>query len=311
MAIDVVVIGSLNMDLVANVPRYPQAGETLRGSRFRLFPGGKGANQAVAAARLGASVAMVGRVGDDPFGPAVRDSLRSSGVDTTHVQTDPAAATGVGIIAVDPAGQNHIIIVSGANDRVDEEDLRGAADLLAGARLLLLQFEIPMPIIEQAARQAHESGILVFLNPAPSAPCPPDLLSLVDCIVPNELEAQAFTGVTITDVATAERAAERLLELGIPRAIITLGERGCVCASQEGVWHEPALAVKAVDTTAAGDAFIGGLAAAWVRGKPMREAVRFATCAAGLSVTRAGAQASLPDESEVRAAYQTACGSDP
>ncbi|HQJ52040.1 MAG TPA: ribokinase [Anaerolineae bacterium] len=311
MLTDIVVVGSLNMDLVVSAPRSPEAGETLFGTAFHLFPGGKGANQAVAASRLGARVSMVGRVGDDPFGPALIDSLNDAGVDTRYVQTCSAASTGVGCITVEPSGQNRIIVVSGANATVSNEDVDSALTLLAGSRLLILQFEIPLPVVEYAARKAHEAGVPVFLNPAPAAACPPTLLSLVDCVVPNELEARSLTGVITDDDRSARTAALRLRALGARQAIITRGERGCVCASEQGVWHEPALPVQVVDTTAAGDAFIGGLAAATVRGKALSEAVRYATCAASLAVARQGAQASLPHEAEVREAFRQAYGRDP
>jgi ribokinase len=301
---DIVVVGSLNMDLVIKTERMPQPGETIRGSDFQTIPGGKGANQAVAAARLGSQVAMAGRVGNDGFGPALIANLSEQGVDTSNVLVDADAPTGIALIVVDQSGENSIVVASGANLSVSPQDVDALAGLLPRAKLLLLQFEVPLESVERAATMAARHGVKVILNPAPAQAAPPRLLSQVDYLVPNETEACLLTGVEVKDLASAEEAARKLLGQGIPVVIVTLGEKGALVVTSEQAFHVPARQVEAVDTTAAGDAFIGGLAVALTKGFSLEEAVRYATCAGTLAATKFGAQTSLPSAEEVQAFYK-------
>jgi ribokinase len=303
--VDIVVVGSLNMDLVVRTPRMPLPGETLPGRDFQMIPGGKGANQAAAAARLGARVAMVGRVGGDAFGPPLIENLRRQGVDTGHVQIDKEAATGTAMIIVDDSGQNSIVVAPGANGRVNEEDVDRLEGTLSQARVLLLQFEVPLETVKYAIQMAARHQVKVILNPAPARPAPAELIAKVDYVVPNEFEAGTLTGLETKDFPSAERAARKLLGFGVPVVIITLGEKGALMATDQGMVHVPARKVQAVDTTAAGDAFIGGLAVALVKGFSLDEAVRYASCAGTLAVTKFGAQTSLPSADEVQAFYES------
>jgi ribokinase len=304
--VDIVVVGSLNMDLVVSVDRMPQPGETVPGRDFRTIPGGKGANQAAAAALLGKDVAMVGRVGDDAFGPQLVDNLKRQGVNTAHVQLDKGAATGTAMITVDEMGQNSIVISAGANGRVAREDIDRLDGLLSQAKYLLLQFEIPLDTVQYAMERAHSHGVPVVVNPAPARVVSPAFLSQVDYLIPNESEASLLSGVQVRDLGSAEEAARRLRHSGVPVVMLTLGENGALLASEDKVCHVPAHRVQAVDTTAAGDALIGGLAAALVSGYSLEEATRYATCAGTLAVTRFGAQTSLPSAAEVEALYHRA-----
>jgi ribokinase len=302
---DIVVIGSLNMDLVVKAPRMPLGGETLPGRDFQMIPGGKGANQAAAAARLGAQVAMVGRVGGDAFGPQLIENLRCQGVDTGHIRIDDEAATGIAMIIIDDTGQNSIVVSPGANGRVNEQDVDRVEGVLSQAKMLLLQFEVPLGTVEYAIQMAARHQVKVILNPAPARPALPGLIEKVDNQVPNQFEASTLTGMETKDVPSAEGAARKLLEYGVPVVIITLGERGALMASEQGMAHVPARSVHAVDTTAAGDAFIGGLAVALVKGFPLDEAVPYASCAGALAVTKFGAQTSLPSAEEVQTFYES------
>jgi len=302
--VDIVVIGSLNMDLVVQAPRAPEAGETLRGTDFRTIPGGKGANQAAAAGKLGGKVAMVGRVGGDAFGPALIDNLAHQGVDGSYVQLDSDVATGVALIVVDESGENRILIVAGANGRVSKEDVDRAEKLFSQAKILILQLEIPLDVVQYAIERARRYPIKIILNPAPASSLSPALLGSVDCLVPNETEAKLLTGINVHDVSSAEKAAQQLLSYGVSEVIVTLGEKGALLVTKGGTTHVAARKVKAVDTTAAGDAFIGGLAVSLVKGLPLVEAVRYATCAGTLAVTKFGAQTSLPTAAETQAFFE-------
>jgi len=294
MSARVTVAGSLNMDLVVRAPRIPEPGETIIGGEFRTVPGGKGANQAVAAARLGAQVAMVGRVGGDAFGGLLLENLAAAGVDPAFVTRDPQAATGVALIEVDDAGQNSIVVVSGANMRLALADVEAAAAAIGVADVLLLQLESPLETVTRAAQVARAQGVTVILNPAPARPVPAGLLGLVDVLIPNESETALLTGLPVGDQEQAQAAAAALRRMGVATVILTLGERGALLAYEGGAELFPAFDVTPVDTTAAGDAFVGGLAVALAEGRPLQEAVRWGNAAGALATTRLGAQPSLP-----------------
>jgi ribokinase len=295
----VVVFGSLNMDLVVRVPRMPQAGETLSAHGFLSNPGGKGANQAVACARQGGRVVMVGRVGNDGFGAQLRTAVVAQGVDAAGVATTPGVSTGVAMIMVDDSAQNCIAVVPGANASVGIEDAEAMRDRLAGAGLLLLQLEVPMDSVLRAAGIAREAGCTVLLNPAPALALPDVLWPLLDILVLNETEASLYSGLARVDSSNAVDAAALLLQRGLQHVIVTLGEHGVVWASAAGARRFEARKVQAVDTTAAGDTFIGALGALLVEGRSMEEALAHAIRAAAICVTRAGAQASMPSREEV------------
>jgi ribokinase len=291
-----IVVGSSNTDLIVRAERLPAPGETVLGGEFITAAGGKGANQAVAAARCGARVAFVARVGADAYG---RDSLANfarEGMDTRYVFTDRQALSGVALIVVDARGQNLIAVASGANARLTPADVAAARPAFAEARVLLLQLESPMETVLAAARLGREHGLTVILNPAPARPLPTELYPLVDVLTPNEHEAAA-----LTDERAPEAAARALLARGVKTVIVTLGAAGVLLATGNGVETHAGFRVEAVDTTAAGDAFNGGLAVARARGEPRLAAIRYAQAAAALSVTRLGAQPSLPTAAEVAA----------
>ncbi|MBO9649723.1 MAG: ribokinase [Variovorax sp.] len=295
---DIAVFGSLNMDLVIRVPRVPDAGETLQAHSFMTNPGGKGANQAVACARQGAAVAMIGRVGDDEFGSALKTSLEADAIDTRSVAT-ALASTGVALIMVDDSAQNRISLVPGANAFVGDEDITRLQDEIATARLLLLQLEVPMDTVLNAATLAHSKGCSVVLNPAPAQPLPDAMWGLLDMLVLNETEAALLCGFVVDDINSAARAADTLHRRGPPQVILTMGSEGVIACDATGCRHFPALKVKAVDTTAAGDTFIGALCASLARGESMDAGIALGIQAAALCVTRAGAQASIPRRMEL------------
>ena len=294
MTATVTVVGSLNMDLVARAPRIPMPGETIIGGGFRTVPGGKGANQAVAAARLGAHVSMVGRVGRDAFARSLLEAIIAAGVDHAFVSQDPQAATGIALIVVDDSGENSIVVAPGANMCLSPADVAAAERAIAAADVCLLQLEIPLESVTRAAEVAQAHGVTVILNPAPARLMPAALLSLVDVLVPNESEAALLTGHPVDDQATAEAAAGALRAMGVGTVILTLGELGALLARDGKAEHFPAFAVTPVDTTAAGDAFLGGFAVALAEGRALADAVRWGNAAGGLATTRLGAQPSLP-----------------
>ncbi len=294
---DILVIGSMNADLVVRAPRFPGPGETISGEDLQIIPGGKGANQAVAAARQGASVSMIGRVGNDSFGPLLISHLKRNNVDTSHVQADTGSATGTAIIVVDANAQNSIVLSPGGNGRVSPADMENVS--FSNHKLLLLQLEIPLETVFSATRHAKESGLRVLLNPAPARPLPEELISLPDFILPNETELSLLTNQAVTDVSSAEKAAKSLLERGAQNVIVTLGANGALMVSHGTTKHVPAFKVNVVDTTAAGDAFIGGFSSALLRNESLEGAVRYGCVCGALAATKFGAQPSLPTREEV------------
>jgi ribokinase len=296
----IVVLGSLNMDLVLRVPHAPDAGETLQGHSISTVPGGKGGNQAVSCARQGAAVSLLARVGADDHGQALRSALARDGIDHTGVQIDASEPTGMALVMVDDAAQNRIVVIAGANARVEvnahDPDL---ARRLRGAAFLLAQFETPLAQIVTAAVLAHSVGCKVMLNPSPAQALPAPLWPLLDTLVVNEVEARLLSGLAADTPAQAAKAACALRGLGAKRVVVTLGAAGALAADAQGCRHHPALAVNAVDTTAAGDTFLGALAVTLANGGSFDDAVRHGIRAAALCVTQAGAQPSIPDRDAV------------
>ncbi len=287
------------MDLVATTERFPRPGETVLAREFGMYPGGKGANQAVACARLGGEVSLLARMGRDMFRDRLIESLARDGVDLSHVEMDDEAATGVALITVDESGQNEIVVASGSNMRLSVDDVREHEALFEGVDVLLLQLEVPLDTVVRAAGVARSRGARVLLNPAPAAQLPGELLRMVDVLTPNESEAAALTGQRVDDFSSAAGAARFLLEQGVRHVILTLGRRGALHATADGVRSYAAYRVDAVDTTAAGDAFSGAIAFALSRGDSLEAAVPFANAVAARCVERPGAQASMPTLDEV------------
>ncbi|MEM8503641.1 MAG: ribokinase [Cyanobacteria bacterium P01_D01_bin.1] len=309
---DILVFGSLNMDLVARVARLPLPGETLMGSGFVTVPGGKGANQAVAAARLGASVAMVGRVGDDGFGERLRSHLQGENIDTHSVNISTQQPSGTALIAVAP-DNNQIIVISGANGEVGETELKRLIPYFEQAKVLLLQFEVPLPVVQKAAALAYQAGLLVIVDPAPAqGKLTREFCKHISVLTPNQTEAGLLTGMEVVNRRSAITAAESLHQQGIDTVIVKLGKQGGVCVTSSGSFEFSAFTVEAVDTVAAGDAFNGGLAAALCQTKAtdsgtalsdydlLRSIIRYANAVAALAVTRPGAQSAMPTAAEVK-----------
>ena len=289
------------MDLVTRAPRLPKGGETLIGQSFTTVSGGKGANQAVAAARLGAQVSMIGCVGNDAYGEALRGALLAEQIDCQAVSTVDGSS-GVALIVVDDSSQNSIVIVPGANGALTAEAIDRFDSVILAADVLICQLEVPDASVGHALKRGRELGKTVILNPAPaSRPLPPDWYASIDYLIPNESEASALTGLVVDSLETAQAAATRLIAMGAGKVIITLGAQGSLFADGQRFEHFPAPVVKAVDTTAAGDTFVGGFAAALAGGQDEVQAIRFGQVAAALSVTRAGAQPSIPALSDVQA----------
>jgi ribokinase len=297
---DVIVLGSLNMDLVIKAQRAPAAGETLPADEYFTIPGGKGANQAAAIARLGVSAALVGRVGKDGFGQQLLENLIQQGVDISRVRQDEQSQTGLAWIVVEKSGENRILLMAGANARVNEEDVDQAEEEIGRAKLLVCHFETLQSALEYSIETAYRLGVPFLLNPAPAFAIPDDLLRKISFLVLNETEAGIVSGLPVSGIATAEKAGEALCRRGAGTVIVTLGARGAVVVSEAGKLHVPGFPVQPVDTTAAGDAFIGGFAAAAVQGYSLLERVRYANACGALAVTRLGAQTSLPNRAEVQ-----------
>ncbi|ROR65702.1 ribokinase [Agrococcus jenensis] len=297
----VLIVGSINVDLTTFSARVPERGETITGDAFELQLGGKGANQAVAVARAGATAHMVGCVGDDVFGRLVTESLGTAGVDLQHVRTVPGQ-TGIAHIRVADDGDNDIVVVPQANASLDAAQLEHAFSALAGsARVLLTQLETPFAITLAAARLAREAGMTVILDPAPAAPLDPAIWPLVDIVKPNESEASLLTGIRVDSREGAIAAGRWFLERGAGAALITMGGAGSVLITAEGATDHPSIPVEVVDTTAAGDAYAGALAAAIAAGLPLEQAIRRAAAAGAIAVTRRGSSSSVPTAAEVDA----------
>lgn len=295
----IVVVGSSNTDMVVRVPRLPAPGETLIGGRFAMVPGGKGANQAIAASRAGGKVSFMGRMGRDELGERALQSLIRDGINTQHVSRDNTAASGVALILVAADGENCIAVSPGANARLSATHIARAKKAFSRTAIVLLQLETPMPTVCAAARLARQAGARVILNPAPALALPISLLRNVSILTPNESEAETLTGIRVTNETTAARAARRLHDQGVETVIITLGARGAYVSSDSVSGRVPGFRVKAIDTTGAGDVFNGALAVALAEKLDLRQAVRFANAAAARSVTRRGAQASAPTRSAI------------
>ena len=293
MAGHIVVVGSLNMDLVVKTPRHPEVGETILGSEFRTYPGGKGANQAVAAAKLGCPVKMVGRVGKDPFANELLEAISIEKLDSAYIIRDPNEPTGVAFITVDQDGQNSIIVIPGANARVSPEDVQAAEKVFIGAAVLLIQLECPLPAVVRAIDLAKKHQLQVVLNPAPGQVLGIDILSKVDFLLPNQSELALISGEQ-----ELNRAIDTMGELGCGAMVVTMGGEGVLVVDATSEIQIPALDVKVVDTTAAGDAFAGAFAVALTEGYGLYDAARWGTIAGALAVTGAGAQPSLPSRVE-------------
>ncbi len=295
----IVVVGSSNTDMIIKLDRIPRPGETILGGEFVTAAGGKGANQAVAAARAGGRVSFIARVGQDVFGDQALAGFLKDRIDVQHVVRDKEAPSGVALIFVARNGENSIAVASGANARLAPADVEKARTLIASAAAVVMQLETPLDTVQAAAGIAAKASVRVILNPAPAQPLPDELLRLVSILTPNEIEAELLTGIKVVDPASAGRAADLLLKRGVQTVIITLGERGAFVAADGLRKLIPAFSMQAVDTTAAGDVFNGGLAVALAEGQELEQAVRFASAAGAISVTRMGAQPSAPQRAEI------------
>ncbi|NOK62709.1 MAG: hypothetical protein GFH27_549293n46 [Chloroflexi bacterium AL-W] len=306
----IAVVGSLNMDLVTHTTRRPTRGETLIGQSFETYVGGKGLNQAIAAARMEANVHMIGRTGQDDFGLQLVQALIDEGIATEHILRDEIASTGIATIIINDTGDNSIIIVPGANAHLSVADVDRAADVIIAADVLLLQLEVPLDTVQHAAYIAHQAGTKVLLNPAPAQPLSHEILHVVDVLTPNETETATLTQLDLSQEAMVSQAAEMLLARGVGAAVLTLGARGALLAErlmEEGTQpeHIPGYRVTVVDTTAAGDAFCGALAVQFAQGYPLDQAVRYANAAGALTTTSFGAALSIPSRAAIEQLLST------
>jgi ribokinase len=305
----IAVIGSINTDMVVRSTEIPKPGQTLMGHSFITTGGGKGANQAVAAARLGGEVSLIAKIGADAFGEISLESFKKEKINTSHIYTDQNAPSGIAIIVVDDKGENIIVVAPGANALLSEDDIQKAEEAIKNANIILFQLEIPINTVAAGVQLAKEHNRTVMLNPAPASAIPADILQHIDIITPNQTEALALTGITVNDIFTAQQACDTLHAKGISIVIITMGEKGAYLSSgNEKRMVGGYNAGKAIDTVAAGDTFCGGLAIGIAEGKSLYEAIQFANAAAALSVTKAGAQASIPFREQVTTLLKSTSG---
>jgi len=295
----ILVVGSANMDLVVMAERFPQPGETVFGNRFEMFPGGKGANQAVAAAKLGAETYFVGKMGNDEFHAILSSNMKKEGVNCKHLLVDQKFRTGTALISINAQGENEIIVISGSNMNLNPDDIETHRKLFSEIKIVLTQLEIPVDTIIRTAQLTKAAGKIFILNPAPARDLPDDLFAIIDFLTPNQKELEHLSGERIDDLESAERGARRLLERGVGNVIITLGAQGAFLINSSECRIFPARKVKPIDTTAAGDAFNGALAYALSIDQPLKQAIVFANTVAAFSVTRLGAQSSMPSMEEL------------
>jgi ribokinase len=296
---DLVVLGSVNADHVLQVPSFPRPGETLHGRNYQVIPGGKGANQAVAAARLNADIGFIACVGDDAFGLNIRESFQQDGMEISGVKVEAGCPTGIAMIQVSDSGENSICISAEANAKLTAESLQSELERIRAAKYLLMQLETPLDGVVKAAQVAKDAETKVILNPAPARPLPDELLSCVDIITPNETEAESLTGIAVTDNQSAQQAANLLHDKGIESVMITLGAKGVWLSQDRQGTLIPGFKVTATDTTAAGDTFNGAFVTGLLEAMTLESAIKFAHAAAAISVTRFGAQTSIPNRDEV------------
>lgn len=295
----IVVLGSCNTDMVVKSSRLPVPGETILGGTFMMNPGGKGANQAVAAARLGGNVTFVAKTGNDLFGRQSIELYNDENINTDFISSDPDLPSGVALITVDGSGENCIVVASGANGSLSPADVKDAEKEITSANILLMQLEVPVETVEYAAKMAKQKGVKVILNPAPAQSLSNDLLSNIYMMIPNETEAEIISGIKVTDVESAKKAADIICSKGVDIVVITMGSAGALLKEGNEYHQIPALKVKAVDTTAAGDTFCGAISVALSEGKSLVDAIKFANQCGAVTVTRMGAQASIPYRKEV------------
>jgi len=296
----VLVVGSSNMDLVVTVKRFPDPGETIFGNRFEMFPGGKGANQAVCAARLGCKTTFIGKMGNDNFNEKLSQTMIESGVDISNLLVDEKEHTGTALITVEGSGQNQIIVISGSNMKLTPEDIESKSFLFEETSVVLTQLEIPIQTVIKTSKLAKQSDALLILNPAPAATLPENLFPLIDFITPNNNELESLTGIQIKDELSIEKAAKILLCKGTKNVIVTLGNKGCMLINDSVTKQFNVSKVKVVDSTAAGDAFNGAFASSLAEGHSIDESIEFANKVASFSVTRMGAQSSMPYLNEIK-----------
>lgn len=295
----ITIIGSSNMDMVVKADHIPEPGETILSGSFFMNPGGKGANQAVAVARLGGNAVFISKLGNDLFGEQFAGLFKKEGIDTRHLLSDPVLPSGVALITVDKKGENSIVVAQGANANMQVADLSAALDTIASGKIVLMQLEIPLEVVSAMAEYAHSKGVMVILNPAPACQLPENLLQCVDLLTPNRSEASLLSGITITDSSTAREAAVVLQQKGIKNVVITMGADGAIIYAKGKFTHIESVRVTPVDTTAAGDVFNGAVAVALSEGDDLETAVRFGCRAAAIAVTRPGAQSSIPYRNEL------------
>lgn len=297
----ILVLGSSNVDFILQVPRFNNPGETLRAESLTTVFGGKGANQAIAAKQLGADVALITRLGDDHYGRAYRRYMIEKGLHPKSIFLDKKVPTGIAFIELNPDGENRIVVAQGSNRCLSTDDLKKCSPLFKKTKIFVAQLEIPFETVTMGLKMAKDSGAFTLLNPSPSRPLSPKILSLTDFLVPNELEAQALSGMKMREDQDLPQIAAKLLKRGVKNVVITLGSKGLYFKNQqEEIWMK-AFKVRVVDTTAAGDAFMGGLACALFENRPIREALRFANAAGALATTKLGAQPSLPSRKQIEA----------